>query len=273
MTRAMNGHRPATMLVTINVHGIGPEAATEPQSALYGRFAHGRYTYGGGLARVLDMLKRQEIAATFFWPVFEAERCPALLQRCLDEGHEVASHGDAFEDLSTLGDAERDVLEAARDRLAALCGGGAGARPAGFRASNGGFSPRTLEHLGALGYRYDSSAIDDDAPYNLAPDGGGAMIELPWSEGLCDATHFSRRVTQDRAYAHFLQEFDALIDVDGYACLTLHPRADKGVGRAARLVMVEEFLAHARERASVEFRRCRDVALSGDDAAMASAKR
>ena len=230
-----------TVLVTVNVQGIGPEAATQPEASLHGRDAHGRYTYGGGLARVLDMLRRQGIRATLFWPVFEAERCRGLLEQSLRDGHEAASQGNAYEDLPALGEREGEVLERARDRLAELTG----SAPQGFRYT-GAFTASTVPLLHRLGYRYDSSAIDDDAPYALDADGGTGMVELPWSEGLCDATHFSRRVTQDRAYAHWVEQGDALLAAEGYACLTLHPRADNGVGRAARLHKVEQLLERFR---------------------------
>ncbi|MBO1018025.1 polysaccharide deacetylase family protein [Achromobacter sp. SD115] len=243
-----------TLLVTINVQGIGPEAATQPEASLHGRDAHGRYTYGGGLARVLDMLRRQGIHATLFWPVFEAERCRGLLEQSLRDGHEAASQGNAYEDLPALGEREGEVLERARDRLAALTG----SVPQGFRYASG-FTANTVPLLHQLGYRYDSSAIDDDAPYMLDADGGPGMVELPWSEGLCDATHFSRRVTQDRAYAHWVEQGDALLAAEGYACLTLHPRADNGVGRAARLLKVEQLLERFRA-AGASFKTCADLA-------------
>ena len=245
-----------TVLVTINVQGIGPEAATQPEASLHGRDAHGRYTYGGGLARVLDMLRRQGIRATLFWPVFEAERCRGLLEQSLRDGHEAASQGNAYEDLPALGEREGEVLERARDRLAALTG----SAPQGFRYASG-FTANTVPLLHQLGYRYDSSAIDDDAPYMLDADGGPGMVELPWSEGLCDATHFSRRVTQDRAYAHWVEQGDALLAAEGYACLTLHPRADNGVGRAARLLKVEQLLERFRA-AGASFKTCADLAAS-----------
>ncbi|WZB74869.1 polysaccharide deacetylase family protein [Achromobacter insuavis] len=127
---------PKTVLVTLNVQGIGPEAAARPEHELHGRDGHGRYTYGGGLARVLDMLRRQEIRATLFWPAFEAERCRDLLEQSLRDGHEAASQGNAFEDLATLGEREAEVLQRGRDRLAALTG----QAPQGFRWTGGGFS-------------------------------------------------------------------------------------------------------------------------------------
>jgi len=242
------------VLVTVNVQGVGPEAATQPEASLHGRDAHGRYAYGGGLARVLDMLRRQGIRATLFWPVFEAERCRGLLEQSLRDGHEAASQGNAYEDLRALGEREGEMLEQARDRLAALTG----SAPQGFRYPSA-FTANTVPLLHQLGYRYDSSAIDDDAPYALDADGGPGMVELPWSEGLCDATHFSRRVTQDRAYAHWVEQGDALLAAEGYACLTLHPRADNGVGRAARLQKVEQLLERFRA-AGAAFKTCAELA-------------
>ena len=245
-----------TVILTVNVHGVGPEAATLPEAELFGRFAHGRYTYRVGLRRVLDMLAKQKVRATFFWPVFEAERCRALLERCLADGHEVAAHGNAFEDHAKLGVEEALLLETAHARLTAL----AGIEPRGFRSATGTLSPKTIGILDRLGYAYDSSFVDDDAPYGLAADGGPHMVELPFAEGLSDATHFRRRLAQDRAEAFFVEELDALVPVESYACLTLHPRADIGVGRAARLVMVERLIARVRERHGASFALCREVA-------------
>lgn len=246
----------AVMVITVNVHGTGPERVDTPEVALHGKLAHGRYTYRAGLPRLLDMLRHHDIAATFFWPTFEAEQAPALLARCLAEGHEVASQGLAFEDLAQLGDRERAVLQQARDRLAALTG----TLPRGFRQTSSGFSAYTLSILRDLGYQYDSSGFDDDRPYALTAEGCHGMIELPWSEGLNDSYYFGRRVTQDRAYAHMAEQAEALLAADGYACLTLHPRADLGVGRAARLQMVERLLCHLHSKFQLRFATCASVA-------------
>jgi len=63
------------------------------------------------------------IKATFFWPAVEAQRMPALLERCLKTGHEVASHGNAFEDHMTLSEAhEAELIERAHELLTRMCG-------------------------------------------------------------------------------------------------------------------------------------------------------
>lgn len=246
-----------TVALTVNVHGIGPEAATEPASALFGRFAHGSYAYHRGLTRLLDALKAASVPATFFWPSSEAARCPALLERCLAEGHEIASHGRAFEDHMALDTAEEAALiEEAHAALTARCG----TAPAGFRAPTGTVSAATFAVLHRLGYRYDSSNVDDDAPYALAADGAPGLVELPLSEGLTDATHFRRRLTQSRAEAFLTEELDALLPADGFACITLHPRSDIGLAREARLPVLFRLIDRARRVHGAEFRLCRDIA-------------
>src|SRR5690606_6430364 len=122
-----------------------------------------------------------------------------------------------------------------------------------FRSPNGTLSPKTLPLLESLGYLYDSSFVDDDAPYSLAGDGAAGMVELPWFEGLSDATHFGRRLTQNRAFKFLEEEFEALIGVEGYASITLHPRADIGMARESRLQQFAEFIAAIRHRHDPQF--------------------
>jgi peptidoglycan/xylan/chitin deacetylase (PgdA/CDA1 family) len=249
-----------TLLLTVNVHGMGLEAAAERKDieALFGRFGHGRYAYKIGLARLLGALREAEAKATFFWPSSEALRVPHLLQQCLIDGHEVAAHGQAFEDHSKLSVAEEaDLLGESHETLRRLTG----TAPVGFRSPNGTMSASTLHLVRDLGYRYDSSALDDDVPYPLAEDGAPGMIELPWSEGLCDATHFRRRLTQDRAELFLTEELDALIPVGSYACLTLHPRGDLGIARAARLPILHRLIRRARDAGLVTRCCCDEAAI------------
>ncbi|OWT76886.1 MULTISPECIES: polysaccharide deacetylase family protein [unclassified Achromobacter] len=242
-------------LVTVNVHGLGPEERETPPESLFGRFGHGRYTYNVGLQRVLDFLRGNGIRGTFFWPVVEARRCPDLLRACMADGHEIASHGLAFEDISKLGDQEADLLKQAKQQLEDLCGQAVH----GFRAPEGLVSLDTVRILQDLGYVYDSSYIDDDAPYSLVSDNAARMVELPWSEGLSDITHFRRRFTQGRAALALRAEFQGLIEAEGYACLSLHPRGDIGSGRAARLEMLQGLIADIRA-SGASFTRAIDLA-------------
>jgi hypothetical protein len=63
------------------------------------------------------------------------------------------------------------------------------------------------------------------------------------------------RREQSRAEAFVIEAWDALLATDGYACITLHPRADLGIGRAARITMIERA-----RRLGSGFRLCREAA-------------
>lgn len=56
---------------------------------------HPKYT-----PEILDILKKYDVPATFFTVGENAERYPAVIKRCLDEGHEVANHTYSHGDLS-----------------------------------------------------------------------------------------------------------------------------------------------------------------------------
>ena len=225
------------MILTINMIGIGLEANGD--SPLFGRFAHGNYAYEAGLPNLLDALTRLEVRATIFWPSSEAARAPELLRRCVAEGHEIACLGHAFENHATLERAEeKQVLRVAFDTLEQT----AGTRPVGFRSPSRGLSKHTMETIASLGVRYDSSYVDDDQPHWLNAD----LIEVPWSQTLADVTHFGRRATLQRARLLMMEECEALLEDGGWPCVTLHPRADMGMGRLARLEILDEMVGLVR---------------------------
>ena len=65
------------------------------------------------MERLLELLRENDVKATFFWLGYFAEKYPDLVRKCSEEGHEIASHGYAhilafkstpqkfYEDIST----------------------------------------------------------------------------------------------------------------------------------------------------------------------------
>ncbi|MFH0780003.1 MAG: polysaccharide deacetylase family protein [Parcubacteria group bacterium] len=60
---------------------------------------------------LLDLLKKQNVKATFFVLGKLAEKYPGLIKKIFDEGHEIASHGYSHKTLPDLkeGDFEREI--------------------------------------------------------------------------------------------------------------------------------------------------------------------
>src|SRR5215216_5972106 len=55
-----------------------------------------------GLPRLLDLLSEHRVRGTFFTTGEMARRFPAVIQRLVNEGHELACHGDLHRDFTTL---------------------------------------------------------------------------------------------------------------------------------------------------------------------------
>jgi polysaccharide deacetylase family protein (PEP-CTERM system associated) len=107
--------------------------------------------------RLLDLLQDADVRATFFVLGWVAERCPSLVRRIAELGHEIASHGYAHRLIydQTRNDFRKDVRRA-KALLESLCG----AAVRGFRAPSYSVTPRSLWALDVLieeGYAYDAS--------------------------------------------------------------------------------------------------------------------
>lgn len=134
-----------------------------------------------GMDRILAALERHQAHATFFFLGWIAERHPHYVQRVLERGHEVGSHG--FEHLF-LWDMTREHLveDLARTEQALVAAGAP--RPIGFRASTFTLTRKTwwaFEVLAERGYRYDSSVHPVRHPVYGVPDfePGISRVETP----------------------------------------------------------------------------------------------
>ena len=108
------------------------------------RLSTGQYGARGGLPRVLDLLDRYDIEATFFIPAVSAKLYSEDVRRIADAGHEVGIHGWIHEFTSTLekGD-ERMLMQRSLDTLDEI----AGRRPVGIRTGSWEYSQIWLSTL------------------------------------------------------------------------------------------------------------------------------
>jgi polysaccharide deacetylase family protein (PEP-CTERM system associated) len=143
-----------------------------------------------GMQRILDALERHETHATFFFLGWIAERHPHWVERCVQAGHEIASHGYDHKFLWDLGPEgfERDleVTEGWLERAGAP-------RPDGFRACTFTITRRSwwaFDVLARRGYRYDSSVHPVRHPVYGVPDFEPGISEVATSDGAGRVTEF-----------------------------------------------------------------------------------
>ena len=109
------------------------------------------------VGRILQMLSRRQVRATFFTLGWIAERYPKLIRQIADQGHEVASHGYGHERASDqTEDAFFADIQLAKVILEDLCG----VEVKGYRAPSFSIGKGNLwafDCLEKAGYRYSSS--------------------------------------------------------------------------------------------------------------------
>jgi len=145
-----------------------------------------RVEYNSGL--VLDLYAAAGVKATFFTLGWVAERHPALIQRIVREGHELASHGYAHDRVTGFTPAQ---FRADLRRARGLLEDAGGVAVQGYRApsfSIGKANAWALQMLADEGYAYSSSVAPiahdhygwPDAPrFAHKPVAGSDLIEVP----------------------------------------------------------------------------------------------
>ncbi|MEZ4523557.1 MAG: polysaccharide deacetylase [Thermomicrobiales bacterium] len=231
-----------------------------------GASADGVYAPRRGIERVLDLLDRHSVPATFFAEGWNVRKYAGLAREVIDRGHEIAGHGWMHERWNELDrETERDLIERTTDAIAEATG----KQPAGWRAPSGLTTPWTLDVLDDLGYGYDSSFGDDDVPYRLQVSAGSEheIVELPWTWTLDDAPYYAHPGTlrqPSKVVDLWIEEFDAAFTMTGYFMLVCHPRF---AGRPSRILALERLIEHIKAHEGIWLARCDDIAAHAAQAA------
>jgi peptidoglycan/xylan/chitin deacetylase (PgdA/CDA1 family) len=228
-----------------------------------GRMAWGQFGSRVGVPRILKLLDRHAIKATFYVPAVVALLHPDEARRIVAEGHEVGVHGWIHELNSALTyEVERDLMARSIDTLERT----SGMRPVGMRTPSWDFSPHTLRIEKELGFAYDSSLMADEDCYELLLDGAPTgIVELPVEWIRDDAVYFSMHRFQSlRPYTPpegvfdiFRRELEAAHAEGGIFQLTMHPHV---IGYRSRIWIVEELINRARALGNVWFATHAEVA-------------
>jgi peptidoglycan/xylan/chitin deacetylase (PgdA/CDA1 family) len=212
-----------------------------------GLLAAGEYGSRAAAPRILDLLARHAIPATFFMPAVSALLHPDEARGYVTAGHEIGVHGWIHERNTHLAATdEKDLMQRALDTLTEITG----SRPTGIRTPSWDFSENTLPTILELGFRYDSSLMADDDPYEVLAHGKPTgLIEIPVDWIRDDAPYFTMdRFGSSRPYTRprdvleiWVDEFDEAYRAGGVFQLTMHPHV---IGHRSRLVILRELLDH-----------------------------
>lgn len=225
--------------------------------------AQGEYGSRAGMPRILKLLERYAIPASFYIPAVSALLHPDDVRHIAAAGHEVGLHGWIHERNSNLAEAdERELTYRAAEVLQKL----AGKAPVGLRTASWDFSDATLKIIREMDLLYDSSLMGDDECYELleenAPTG---VVELPVEWIKDDYPYFGmNRLSSIRPHTApslvgeiWRREFDGAVAENGLFLLTMHPHI---VGHRSRMSILEELIQYMRAHPRVWFATHEDVA-------------
>ncbi|KMO36877.1 polysaccharide deacetylase family protein [Methylobacterium aquaticum] len=221
-----------------------------------GRLAWGQFGNRVGIPRILSLLERHDVRASFYVPAVVALLHPEEQRQIVGAGHEIGIHGWIHELNSILPEAdERDLMRRSLDTIEQITG----ARPYGLRCPSADFSENTLALMSELGLEYDSSLSADEDCYELVLNGTPTgIVEVPFEWVRDDAVYFMMNRAQGlRPYTPptdvldiFRRELDAAHAEGGLFELTMHPHI---IAYRSRIWIVDELIRHAKSLGDVWF--------------------
>jgi peptidoglycan-N-acetylglucosamine deacetylase len=236
---------------------LGPFKAQSPSMISRGEFGV------IGAKRILDLLERYSIKATWFVPGHTADTYPAVVEDIIKHGHEIGHHGYCHENPVALElPKERRIIEMGLASLEKIIG----KPPLGYRSPSWDLSPNSIGLLLEYGFVYDSSMMGNDfspywcrhgdqfdmeSPYKFGKPVD--LLEMPVTWGLDDFPAFEYVSLPNKLYPGLRspgQVFDIWMgDFDymranipgGVFILTMHPQV---TGRGHRMLFLEKILTY-----------------------------
>ncbi len=224
--------------------------------------SRGMYGAIDGLPRILRMLDRQHVPASFFIPAVSLALNPEMTQLIqASKRHEIGIHGWIHEHLGVLNN-EKEEQELLNQSIEALTKA-IGKRPVGYRAPSWAMSPFTMGQVKAAGFLYDSSLMASDDAYEVTIDGvPSGVIELPIERILDDAPYYGAASgslpSPELVDKIFRAEFDVAYEEGGLYVLTMHPHY---TGHRSRVLWLEKLIVYMKSKPGVWFATHEEVAL------------
>ena len=222
----------------------------------------GQYSAFDGLPRILRLLERQSVPASFFIPAVSAALNPEMIPAIQSKKvHEIGMHGWIHENPVDLNDEakEQQLLNQSVELMTKMMG----KKPVGYRAPSWAMAPYTMKQVAAAGLLYDSSLMSSDDAYDVLLDGKSTgVVELPIGRILDDYAYFGASADGsmpnpelvDRVYR---DEFDVAYQEGGLYILTMHPHI---TGHRSRALWLEKLIVYMKSKPGVWFATHEDVA-------------
>lgn len=231
-----------------------------------------------GLPRVLEVLGRHDVPATFFIAataaIVDPQMIPEISRRKRSStGAGRPAQGEAFHEIGVMGWSDEDPLaidnateeEQLLTRATAYLTKAGGRKPVGARGPSSVQSLHTMSLLKKAGFLYDSTLMAMDEPYEVLLNGQpSGIVELPVNRLLDDqptltAPRFGPSTLPSPAlvFETFKDDFDAAYQEGTLFLLTLHPHL---IGMRSRIGYLDELIRYIRAKPNVWIATAEEIA-------------
>ncbi len=218
------------------------------------------FEYGSraGVWRLLRLLDKYQVSATFFCCALALERNPEVAREIAGRGHEVCGHGYRWEEYHSM---DRDSERQAIEKTVASLTRTTGQRPKGWFTRYGPSVHTRQLVVDEGGFIYDSGALNDDLPHYV-PVNGKPWLVVPYSMETNDARFWRGGLVSTGDFYEYLKDTLDCPYEEGRThpkmmSMGLHCRI---AGRPARSMAVDRFLQYAKGFPGVWFARRVDIA-------------
>ena len=218
------------------------------------------FEYGSrvGVWRIMNILDRYSIPASFFCCALALERNPIVGPEIVRRGHEVVGHGYRWEEYYLMDiESERKAIKAAVKSLEKTTG----VKPQGWYTRYAP-SEKTRELIASTeGFIYDSNSYSDDIPYYEIVNGKPWLI-VPYSLEVNDTRFWRGGMNRPSDFLETLKNtFDLLyeegLDNPKIMNIGLHCRI---AGRPSRTGVLKQFFDYVSCKPDIWFARRDEIA-------------
>jgi peptidoglycan/xylan/chitin deacetylase (PgdA/CDA1 family) len=241
----------------------GPEPVDELGIAMkkpirnYANESNYRYGIKAGAPRVMRLLGKYGIKATFTAAAVALERAPDLAREIAVQGHETCSHGWRWIHQFHMKEAEeREFIRKAVESIQRTTG----ERPVGW-LSRYLYTANTRRLLQEAGFLYHMDDFSDDQPF-WEMENGRPMVIMPYALDSNDMKFWTDPALSPEQWLRYaIDSFETLwaegLEIPRMMSLGVHLRI---IGRPGRIGAFERFLQHASKKPGVWIATRREIA-------------
>jgi peptidoglycan-N-acetylglucosamine deacetylase len=240
------------VLLTFDLDGETAFEEIHPGLAYY--VTQGGYGPRKGVYRIMDLLDKYGVKATFCVVGLTAERYPEAVEEIISRGHEIACHGYTHRGYNALApETEKKGIIKSREILEDFTG----ERIVGHRTPRWRPSEHTHGFLNELGFKWNSDYMGAETCfYNEIAGKESELLEIPVAYNLDDWTfYYDWGATVEETVDVWKIEFEARYKDRSLFCLTNHPQV---TGRPSRLLCLEGIIEYISKYPDIEFMKATD---------------